>query len=146
MVARRRCLNVLTNAVQVPTPDVKLAARGYRINLHCQFTRASVRPSRRWRKLYHASSSSCLSLAVCEFHNAERGTLRTRLQTVCAKLCCQMSWHLKHIRMIAAMYIHEVSGPTYFFDSPCKNLAWWAVTQRTSRNHRTVKIGRYEVA
>ena len=26
-------------------------------------------------------------------------------------------------------------------DSLCKNLAWWAVTHRNSKNHKTVKIG-----
>ena len=36
-------------------------------------------------------------------------------------------------------YVREFSGPT--FDSLHKNLAWWLVTQRTSKNHKTVKIG-----
>ena len=36
-------------------------------------------------------------------------------------------------------YVREFSGPT--FVSLHKNLAWWLVTQRTSKNHKTVKIG-----
>ena len=36
----------------------------------------------------------------------------------------------------ARSYVRE-----YPFDSLCKNLAWWAVTRRTSNNHKTVKIG-----
>ena len=31
-------------------------------------------------------------------------------------------------------YVCELSGPT--FDSLCKNLAWWAVTWRTSQNSK----------
>ena len=43
--------------------------------------------------------------------------------------------HLKHTRMITA----ELRGPT--FNSLCTNLAWWAVTQRTSKIHKTVSGG-----
>ena len=32
-------------------------------------------------------------------------------------------------------YVRQLSGPT--FDSLRKNLAWWAVTWRTSKNHKT---------
>ena len=39
-------------------------------------------------------------------------------------------------------YVLEISAPP--FDSPCKNFAWWEVTQRTSNKqtnkHKTVKI------
>ena len=36
-------------------------------------------------------------------------------------------------------YVRELSGPT--FDYLCKNLAWCAVTRRTSKKlHKTVKI------
>ena len=30
--------------------------------------------------------------------------------------------------------------------SPHKNFAWWTVTQRTSQNHRTVKVGGWAFA
>ena len=33
----------------------------------------------------------------------------------------------------------NISGLT--FDSLRENLAWWVVTRRTSKNHRTLKIG-----
>ena len=35
-------------------------------------------------------------------------------------------------------YVSSVDIPS---DSLLKNLAWWAVTQRTLKNHETVKIG-----
>ena len=35
-------------------------------------------------------------------------------------------------------YVRELSGPT--FGSISKNFAWWVVTRRTSKNHKTVKI------
>ena len=34
-----------------------------------------------------------------------------------------------------------VSSANLPLDSLCKNLAWWVVTQRTSKNHKTVKLG-----
>ena len=40
--------------------------------------------------------------------------------------------------------VRELSGLT--FDSLRKNLAWWAVTRRTSKNHKTVKIGGWALA
>ena len=36
-----------------------------------------------------------------------------------------------------------VSSPS---DSICENLAWWAVTWRTLKNHETVKIGGWVLA
>ena len=36
-------------------------------------------------------------------------------------------------------YIRELSEPT--FNSLCKNLAWWLITWRTSKNHKSVKMG-----
>ena len=41
-------------------------------------------------------------------------------------------------------YVRELSGLT--FDSLRKNLAWWAITWRTSRNHKTVNIGGWALA
>ena len=41
-------------------------------------------------------------------------------------------------------YVSELSGPT--FNPLHKNLAGWAVTRRTSRNHKTVKIGGWVLA
>ena len=50
-----------------------------------------------------------------------------------------MSWHLKHIRTITAMYVSSV-------DILSIHYAWWAVTQRTSKTHKTVKIGGWVLA
>ena len=41
-------------------------------------------------------------------------------------------------------YICELSEPT--FNSLCKNLAWWVVIWRTSKNHKSVKIGGWALA
>ena len=51
----------------------------------------------------------------------------------CAKLCCRMLWCLNHIRMIMAMYVSSVDLCT--FTSLHKSFAWWAVTQRASKNN-----------
>ena len=45
-VTQRMSLNGSTIPVQGPTPDVKLAARGYQIDLHRCFFRALLRPAR----------------------------------------------------------------------------------------------------
>ena len=39
-----------------------------------------------------------------------------------------------------------VSSADLPMDSIRKNLAWWAVTQRTLKNHKTVKIGGWVLA
>jgi len=49
-------------------------------------------------------------------------------------LWCLMSWHPKCNRS----YVSSADLPS---NSLRKNLAWWAVTRRTSKNHKTVKIG-----
>ena len=45
------------------------------------------------------------SLAVHKFHIIIEKCCEQDYGWVCAKPCCQMLWRLKHIRMIAAMYI-----------------------------------------
>ena len=52
---------------------------------------------------------------------------------VCVILCCQMLWHLKHIRMITALYVSSVD---LLLTHYARNLEWWAVTQRTSQNSK----------
>ena len=37
-----------------------------------------------------------------------RNTANKGYEQVCAKLRCWISWHLKHIRMIAAIYVSSV--------------------------------------
>ena len=63
-------------------------------------------------------------------------------EAMCANLWHLMSWCPKCIRTIAAMWAQW----TYLMDSLRKNLAWWAVTQRISKNHKTVKIGGWALA
>ena len=49
------------------------------------------------------------------------------MDLVCTNLCCRISWHLKCIRMIAAMYISSMTILRNFeteLQSPHKNLAW----------------------
>ena len=81
-VVWRRCLNGSTIPVQGPIPNAKSAARGYRIDLHCCFVCALLRPAWQGRKLYcatkwtdslpHCQVSTAIqfSLAVREFHAA----------------------------------------------------------------------------
>ena len=40
-------------------------------------------------------------------------------------------------------YVSSADLPS---DSLCKNLAWWVVTRRTSKNHKTVQIGGWVLA
>lgn len=67
-------------------------------------------------------------------------------------VCEPLLWmlqHLKCIRLIAAMYISSrtiLRNCETELQSPHTNLAWWAVTPRTSQNCRTVKIGGWPLA
>ena len=72
------------------------------------------------------------SLSVCEFCAAEEERCDRSHGQVCANL---MSRHPKRVRTIAAMW------STCSFESLRKDLAWWAVTQKTLKNHKAVKIG-----
>ena len=69
--------------------------------------------------------------------------LRTRLWTgMCETLMPDVMVPEAHQN--DCRYVRELSGLT--FDSLRKNLAWWAVTRRTSKNHKTVKIGGWALA
>ena len=150
-MARRRCLNGSTISVQAPIQDARLAARGYQINLHCHFTHASLRPTR-WRKLYYARKRTDLALLPSFRHVRHLQYTNfmlqvrndaTRLGTgVCEALLLDVVASEAH--QDDCSYVRELSGPT--FSSPYKNLAWWAVSLRTSKNHKTVKIGGWALA
>ena len=108
--------------------------------------RASSRPAWQWRKLYHAAKltdslpSFCSvqsSLTVRKFRGKER--CERGHGRVWVNLWCLMSWHPKRNRS----YVSSADLP---MDSIRKNLAWWAVTRRTSKNHKTVKIGGWALA
>ena len=67
-----------------------------------------------------------LSLAVREFHPAGEECCKRGHEWVCANLWCLMSCRSADLRIPS--------------DSLRENLAWWAVTRRTLKNHKTVKI------
>ena len=69
-------------------------------------------------------------------------TLRTRLRTdVCEPLTPDAMASKVHQNNRG--YVSSVDLPS---DSLRKNLAWWVVTRRTSKNHKTVKIGRWALS
>ena len=110
---------------------------------HRHFTRGLLKPPLQLRMLYRARKWTDLLPSfhsICCLYYVNFMLQAKNAANKATDGCgCRMSWHLKHIRTIAAMYICELSGPT--FHSPRKNLAWWAVTQRISKNHKTVIIG-----
>ena len=61
-----------------------------------------------------------------------------RLRTGLGKTLLPDVLEPEQIRMITVIYVRSV---TYTFNSLRTNSAWWAVTRRTLRNHKTVKIG-----
>ena len=69
--------------------------------------------------------SNQLSLAVHKFRVAGKEHCERGHGRVCANVWCLMSWHPKHNRS----YVSSVDLPS---DSIRRNLAWWAVTRRTS--------------
>jgi len=85
---------------------------------------------------FHSVQSS---LAVRKFRAAGKEHCERGHGWVCANLCYLMSWHPKRI-------CSYVSSADLSLGSKCKNLAWWAVTRRTSKNHNTVEIGGWVLA
>ena len=55
-----------------------------------------------------ANFPKCSSLVVCKFRTAGEERCERGYGRVCAKPLCRMSWRLKHIRAIAAMYVSSV--------------------------------------
>ena len=115
-VTRRRYLNCPIIPAQVPTQEVKLAARGYYINLHHWFAlNCFVGPAWQWKtRVVLESGPTCgliarlpqrSLLAVCEFCAASEECYRQ----VFAKLWCRMLLCLKRIRTITAMYVNSVN-------------------------------------
>ena len=104
--------------MQAPTPDEK-AARGYRIDLHCRFARASSRPARivlesgPTRSLVAKFPHATLAAWSMRISYCKRGTLRRRLRTgVCETLLPDIVAPEAHQNMIAAI-VRELSGPTF---------------------------------
>ena len=73
------------------------------------------------------------SLAVRKFRAAGKERYERGHERVCANLWCLMLWHPK----CNSSY---VSSADLFLDSKCKNLAWWAVTRRTTKTTKLSKL------
>ena len=115
---------------------------------HHHFVHASSRPARQWRKLCHTTKltdsqprcqvSAC-SVVACSTHFSccRERMLRTRPRTgLCEHLMPDVvvsKVHQNNCSYVSSVDLHS--------DSLRKNLAWWAVTRRTLKNHKTVKIG-----
>ena len=110
--------------------------KGYWIDLHHCFTHALSRPGQRWRKLYYCQAYAVF--VTCKFLAASEECCEQGYGHVCVKLYCRMLWCLKRTRNDHS-YLCMVSGLT--FHCLQKYLAWWAVTWRTSKNHKAIKIG-----
>ena len=158
-VTWRRCLNTPPIPVQAPTLDPKLADRCYWIDLRHSFAHACFFfPAKRGQ---HGSRESCillenepnqsfvartskhLSLAVPKFRTAsEERSTRGYDQCVQALL-----------PGIVAPEIHRNDHSyslcelkLWTFKSSHKNFAWWTVTRRSLKKHRTVKIEGWALA
>ena len=83
---------------------------------------------------FHSVQSSLAVHAAGE-ERCERGQGQ-----VCANLWCLMSWCPKCIRTIAAMWAHWTFGFTMW------EFSMVAVTRRTMKNHKIVKIGGWALA
>ena len=149
-VTQRRCLNGSTIPMQGPTPDAKLAAMGQNqlaSSVHPCFIEASPTVEMvvscykaDWLIASLLSFHTIqLSLAVHEFRAAGEERCEQGNRWLCVNLWCPVLWRPKHIRTIASMW---VSGPTFRFITQ----TWWAVTQRTLKKHKTVKIGGWALA
>ena len=79
------------------------------------------------------------SLAVRKFRAAGEERCERGHGRVHANLWCLMLWHPK----CNCSYVTSADLPS---DSLCKNLAWWVVTWRTLKKHKTVKIGGWALA
>ena len=115
MVAGKGHWNGSTIPVQVPTPNAKLAARGTKSTcIIASLVLRQSQPNDEESCIVLESGPTCRnsakllqhsSLAVHKFHIIIEKCCEQDYGWVCAKPCCQMLWRLKHIRMIAAMYM-----------------------------------------
>ena len=146
-VTRRRCLNDSTIPTQGSTPDAKLATMGpnrHALSDHPCFIEASLTVEK---------AVSCYKVHQLVASLLSFRTFSRRLSTQI--LCC--SGRTLQMRPWTGMceplmpdvvvpkahqnnrsYVSSADLPS---DSLLQNFAWWAVTQRTLKNHKTVKIG-----
>ena len=137
---------MVTIPAQGPTPNVKLAARGYEIDLHCRFICALSRSARQWESCIVLQSRLTRSL-VAKFLQRSVVTCSTQIKC-CMERILQMRSRTGVCEPlmpdVVANKVHQnncsyVSSADLPSDSLCKNLAWWAVTWRTT------KLSKWEV-
>ena len=141
-VTRRRCLNGSTIPVQGSTPDAKLTAMGpnqLALPVRPCFIEASLtvekavscyKVDRLVASLLSFRTLSCrlsTQISCCSGR-----TLQTGPRTgVCEPLMPDVVVPKAHQNNRS--YVNSVDPPSY---SLLKNLAWWAVTRRTLKNHK----------
>ena len=135
VVTRRRCLHVNGSTIpaQEPTLDVKLSARGY-------YTIASSLLC--WGQ--PDSGESCIMLQSWPTHSfiakfPQHSVVACSTQISYCRATSECVWTFDAWCCAAQSaseqsQLCELSGST--FGSLRKNLAWWAVTRRTSKNHK----------
>ena len=146
VVTQRRCLHVNGSTIpaQEPTLDVKLSARGYCVITSSLLCRGQP-----------DSGESCIMLQSCivlqswpthsliaKFPQHSVVACSTQISYCRATSECVRTfdaWCCAAQSASEKLQLCELSGST--FGSLCKNLAWWAVTRRTSKNHK-MGVGR----
>ena len=135
-------MNGSTIPAQGPTPDAKLAAKVYRIDLHRRFVEAS-------RTVEKAKTDRLVTM-LPSFHSVchlQYTNFELQVKNAANKAtdgCVMPDVVVPEAHQNDRSYVRELSGPT--LDLLRKNLAWWVVTWRTSKNHKTVKIGGWALA
>ena len=135
---------VKTLPVQGPTPDAKLAARVYRIVASSVLLWGQPDSGESCVVLQSGPTCSLIvkfsqrSPIACsmQFSCFRERTLWTRpWMGVCKPLMADVVVSKVHQNNHSQMSSADLPVPS---DSLCKNLAWWAVTRKTLKNHRTV--------
>ena len=128
-----------------PCPKYEVSCQGYQLDLHCCFACALSRAAN--------SGESCIALESRLTHSlvaklSQRSLLAFVLQSMLAT--CKQGYYGW---VCVKLWLPDVVAPegrlqlcTWPQLEKRSNLAWWPVTQRTSRNHKMVKIGRLVLA
>ena len=144
-VTLRRCLDGSTIPVQGPTPDAKLAARVYRIITLSVFRSGqpdsgeSCIAVKNWptRSLIAKFPQRLVVACTTQISCFRERMQRTRPQKgVCEPLMPDVVVSKAHQNNRS--YVSSADLPS---DSQRKNLAWWAVTRRTSKNCQNWGMG-----
>jgi len=145
-VTRRKCLNGSTIPEQGPTPDAKLAVMGpnrLASSVHPCFIEDSLTVEKTV-SCYKADRLVASMLSFCSVQSlpaVRKFVLQGRNAANQATDRCVRTWcHGTQ----SASELCELSRPTFGFTT--QKLAWWAVTRRTLKNHKTVKSGGWVLA